>query len=124
MNVKISSDNNIVDRSYKFALEIIKLVNFLPKSTSGTVIGNQIIKSGTSIGANVEEAQGAASKKDFANKMAISKKEARETRYWLRLIKDSGILKVAQVKSLLDECNSIINILTAIIKTSKANLKC
>ena len=118
-------ENNvsIVDRSYKFALEIIKLVNLLPKNTSGSVVGNQIMKSGTSIGANAEEAQGAASKKDFANKMAISKKEARETRYWLRLIKDSGILKSIQVKSLLDECDSLVNILIAIVKTSKNNIK-
>ncbi|MFH1460538.1 MAG: four helix bundle protein [Candidatus Omnitrophota bacterium] len=120
----MSSDNNIVDRSYKFALEIIKLVNFLPKSTSGTVIGNQIMKSGTSIGANVEEAQGSASKKDFTNKMAISKKEARETRYWLRLIKDSGILKENELENLLKEIDEILKILTAIVKTSKANLKC
>ena len=114
---------NIVDRSYEFALKIIRLVNLLPKSTSGSVISNQIMKAGTSIGANVEEAQGATSKKDFTNKMAISKKETRETRYWLRLIKDSGILKSVQVESLLNECNSILKILTAIVKTSKNNLK-
>ncbi|MFH1460553.1 MAG: four helix bundle protein [Candidatus Omnitrophota bacterium] len=117
----MASENNIVDRSYKFALEIIKLVNLLPKSTSGAVIGNQIMKSGTSIGANVEEAQGASSKKDFTNKMSISKKEARETKYWLRLIKDSEILNITQVKSLLNECDSLVNILTAIVKTSKMN---
>ena len=110
---------NIIDRSYKFAVEIIKLVNLLPKNTSGVVIGNQIMKAGTSIGANVEEAQGAVSEKDFANKMAISKKEARETRYWLRLIKDSRILNVLQIESLLEECDSLVNILTAIVKISK-----
>ncbi|MFH1460112.1 MAG: four helix bundle protein [Candidatus Omnitrophota bacterium] len=113
---------NIIDRSYKFAVEIIKLVNLLPKNTSGVVIGNQIMKAGTSIGANVEEAQGAVSEKDFANKMAISKKEARETRYWLRLIKDSRILNVLQIESLLEECDSLVNILTAIVKTSKNNI--
>ena len=111
----------IVDRTYTFALNVIKLVNLLPKSTSGAVISNQIMKAGTSIGANVEEAQGASSKKDFTNKMSISKKEARETRYWLRLIKDSGTLKVALVEDLLNECNSILKILTAIVKTSKGN---
>ncbi len=112
---------DIVDRSYKFALEIIKLVNLLPRSTSGAVISNQIMKAGTSIGVNVEEAQGASSKKDFTNKMTISKKEARETRYWLRLIKDSGTLKSVQVEELLNECNEILKILTAIVKTSKMN---
>ncbi|MCK5494460.1 MAG: four helix bundle protein [Candidatus Omnitrophica bacterium] len=112
---------DIVDKSYKFALEIIKLVNLLPKSTSGAVISNQIMKAGTSIGANVEEAQGASSKKDFTNKMTISKKEARETRYWLRLIKDSGILEVVIVENLIKECDEILKILTAIVKTSKEN---
>ena len=112
-----------MDRTYEFALEIIKLVNLLPKSTSGAVISNQIMKAGTSIGANAEESQGAVSKKDFTNKMAISKKEARETRYWLRLIKDSGTLKVALVEDLLNECNSILKILTSIVKTSKENIE-
>ena len=112
---------DIVDKSYKFALKIIKLVNLLPKSTSGAVISNQIMKAGTSIGANVEEAQGASSKKDFTNKMTISKKEARETRYWLRLIKDSGILEVVIVENLIKECDEILKILTAIVKTSKEN---
>ena len=93
----------------------------LPKSTSGAVISNQIMKAGTSIGANVEEAQGASSKKDFTNKMTISKKEARETRYWLRLIKDSGILEVVIVENLIKECDEILKILTAIVKTSKEN---
>ncbi|MBU1087599.1 MAG: four helix bundle protein, partial [Candidatus Omnitrophica bacterium] len=73
--------------------------------------------------ANVEEAQGASSKKDFTNKMTISKKEARETRYWLKLIKDSALLKVANVEELLNECDEIVKILTAIVKTSKENMK-
>jgi four helix bundle protein len=118
----IKEKSNIVDRTYKFALRIIKLLSFLPKNTSGSVIGNQIMKSGTSIGANVEEAQGAGSKKDFINKMTISKKEARETRYWLKLIKDSGMLTARQVDDLIDECDSILKILTAIVKTAKNSL--
>ncbi len=114
---------DIKDKSYKFALKIIKLVNILPKNTSGLVISKQIMRSGTSIGANVEEAQGGSSKKDFTNKMTISKKEARETRYWLRLIKDSALLKHAQVEELLNECDEIVKILTAIVKTSKENME-
>ncbi|MCG2711634.1 MAG: four helix bundle protein [Candidatus Omnitrophica bacterium] len=65
--VLMDEKSDIVDRSYKFALEIIKVVNLLPRSTSGAVITNQIMKAGTSIGANVEEAQGAVNKKDFTN---------------------------------------------------------
>ncbi|MFH1061738.1 MAG: four helix bundle protein [Candidatus Omnitrophota bacterium] len=114
---------DIKDKSYKFALKIVKLVNVLPKNTSGLVMGKQIMRSGTSIGANVEEAQGASSKKDFTNKMTISKKEARETRYWLKLIRDSDLLKLTQVEELLKECDEIVKILTAIVKTSKENMK-
>jgi len=118
-----NKDSLIVSGSYDFALNIIKLVTLLPKNTAGYVMSKQLMRSGTSIGANVEEGQGAASKKDFINKMAISNKEARETRYWLRLIKDLGILEADYTKILLKECDSLINILSAIIKTSKQSIK-
>ena len=112
----------IVTKSYNFALKIVKVVASLPKNSAGQVLGKQLIKSGTSIGANVEEAQGAASKKDFINKITISNKEARETRYWLKLIRDSKMIKIDQVELLLEDCDAIINILTAIIKTSKHSM--
>jgi len=118
-----NKDSLIVSGSYDFALNIIKLVTLLPKNTAGYVMSKQLMRSGTSIGANVEEGQGAASKKDFINKMAISNKEARETRYWLRLIKDLGILEADYTKILLKECDSLINILSAIIKASKQSIK-
>ena len=84
------------------------------------VLSKQLLRSATSIGANVEEATAAISKKDFAAKMSIASKEARETRYWLRLIDKSHLVKI-EVKEYLDEIEHIINILTAIVKTSQGN---
>ena len=115
-------DKNIQERSYEFALGIIRLVRLMPKDIAGYALGRQLVRSGTSIGANIEEAQGASSKKDFINKINIAKKESRETKYWLRLIGDSEILTEDKIKGLIDECGSIINILTAIVKTSISNL--
>lgn len=115
------SDKKIKERSYEFAIEIIKLVRLMPNDMVSIVLVRQLIRSGTSIGANVEEAQGASSKKDFANKINIAKKEAREARYWLNLIVDTGILTKNRAEKILIECNSILNILTAIVKTSTHN---
>ena len=91
----------------------------LPYNTATASLGRQLIRSGTSIGANIEEAQGASSRKDFINKMNISKKEARETRYWLKLINDAQLIN-NNMSGLLEEINEIINILTAIVKTSES----
>ncbi len=82
----------IEERTYKFALRVIKLAHALPDDYASLAVGRQVLRSGTSIGANVEEAIGAASKRDFANKMTIAVKEARETHYWLRLIRDSEMI--------------------------------
>lgn len=86
---------------------------------AGFVLGRQLVKSGTSIGANVEEATGAFSKDDFIFKMNIALKEARETNYWLRLLYDSGMLKTEDVKNALRESEHLKNIISAIVKTSK-----
>lgn len=84
-------------------------------------MSKQLLRSGTSIGANVEEAQAGQSKADFISKMSIASKEARESNYWLRLLRDSGTVDSMEIDSLLLESESIINILTAIIKTSRQN---
>ncbi len=118
---KKESGKKIKERSYEFALKIIKLVRLIPKDTAGYVLGRQLIRSGTSIGANVEESQGASSKKDFVNKINIAKKEARETKYWLNLIVDSEMMSTKQIKELIRECSELIKILTAIVKTSISN---
>ncbi|OAD46768.1 four helix bundle protein [Polaribacter atrinae] len=85
------------------------------------VISNQILRSGTSIGANIEEALAGQSKRDFTAKMSISSKEARETKYWLRLLKESEITSIG-VDSLILNIDELIRILTSIVKTSQQNL--
>ena len=105
------------ERTSKFSLRIIKLVGTLPGSSLGNVLGSQVLRSGTSVGANVEEAIGAISKREFAYKMSIAAKEARETHYWLRLIRDSGLVKAEF--SLIQEALEIKKILSKTVKTAK-----
>jgi len=108
--------NLIVDKTFNFSKEIIKLYIDLKKDKIFE-LASQLFRSGTSIGANVEEAQAAQSKRDFTHKMSLAAKEARETRYWLRLLNETE-LSGNEVKHLLKEIEEIINILTNIIKTS------
>jgi four helix bundle protein len=115
----LKENKKIKERAYEFAINIIKLVKKLPKDTAGFMLGRQLVRSGTSIGANVEEATGAFSKDDFIFKMNIALKEARETSYWLRLVRDSGMMKDIDIKDTLNESENLKNILSAIVKTSK-----
>ena len=111
--------SNIPERTFNFALAIIKLCQTLePKGGVARILSSQILRSGTSIGANVEEAQGSFSKPDFTYKYSISCKEARETYYWLRLLKASEICDNS-IDSLISECNELISILTASLKKLK-----
>ena len=111
----------IYTKSFEFALMIIDLhtrLNLLKHFD----ISRQILRSGTSIGANVNEASAAISKKDFTNKMSIASKEARESLFWLKLIEQSESLKV-DVKQEYDQCLELVRLLTAIVKTSQLNTK-
>ncbi len=114
-------DNPIKERSYKFAISIIKLYKRV-QATNEYIISKQLLRSGTSIGANIEEAIAAQSKKDFLHKMSIASKEARETSYWLRLLKDSNLINFS-IDEYLNEINQIIKIITRIVKTTSENLK-
>jgi len=114
--------NVIKDRTYAFALQIIKTYKGL-RNDNEYVLSKQLVRSGTSIGANVEEATAAQSKKDFIAKMSISSKEARETNYWLRLLRDSEICPSMDFSPIINESEEIIRILTSIVKTSQENLK-
>ncbi len=114
---------DLKERSYQFALRVIKMVQSLPRTRVALILGDQVLRSGTSIGANVEEAYAGLSKKDFIHSMNIARKEARETKYWTRLIIDSGLLKKERVESLLMENEEIIKILTSIVKTSQQGKK-
>ncbi len=112
-------ENLIATKTFNFSLTIIELFINL-KSENEFIISKQIMRSGTSIGANVEEAIAAQSKKDFINKLSIASKEARETKYWLRLLDKSELTQI-KVESYLIEIEHIINIITKIIKTSQEN---
>jgi four helix bundle protein len=120
MEVIAEKPNIIKDKSFGFALKIIELARVLKKDNNYE-IASQVLRSGTSIGANIEEAQAAQSKRDFVSKLSISSKEARETKYWLRLIKESKIVN-KDVDELMKECDELINILTKIVKTSSQNI--
>lgn len=119
----MKNKNLIKEMSYSFSIRIVKLFKYLQEEKKEFVLSKQILKSGTSIGANVEEADSAQSKKDFIAKIQISLKEAKETHYWIRLLRDTYYLEEKLAASLLDDCNSIISILTSILKTSKNNIK-
>lgn len=116
-------NKDIVERTYNFALRVIKLVSSLPQNKVCEVIGGQLLRSGTSVGANMEEAQAAYSKKEFCNKIGISHKEARESNYWLRLLKDSGQVKAELIKNITSESEEIVKILFSIGKKSKVTAK-
>ena len=124
LNDEIKRKNLIVDLSFDFALEVIKLYKILT-SRNEYVISNQLLKSATSIGANVNEAQAGQSRKDFTAKMAIASKEARETRYWLLLLKKSELVsfnnKEMIIDNLLQRLSSLTNILTKIVKSASAS---
>lgn len=113
---------DIVERTVAFSLRIIRLYRSLAKDQLGRIIGQQLLRSGTSIGANVHEAQGAQTKADFNAKMYIAYKEVRETAYWLRLVREAELAEGKQLSDILDETNQLIKILSSILMTSKQNM--
>ncbi len=119
----MKQENLIQKKSYAFALRIIKLSKFLVADKKEFVLSKQVLKSGTSIGANVEEAIGGFSKADFTAKLSIAYKEARETHYWIRLLNDSGYLTTKQAESLIKDLDQILRIIAKIIISSRGELK-
>ena len=117
----MAKDNLIQKKSFEFALAIIVLYKKLVDANE-YVISKQLLRSATSVGGNIEEAIAGQSKKDFLHKMAIASKEARESRYWLHLLDKSQIVKI-DCKEYLQEVESIINILTKIVKTSSQSIQ-
>ena len=114
-------ENIIKDKSFLFALRIVKLYRSLCDNRKEFVLSKQILRSGTSIGANIRESEHGQSKADFIHKTSIALKEANETDYWLELLYQSGYLDEAIYKSLKQDCEELLKILTAIVKSSKAN---
>jgi four helix bundle protein len=109
----------IDERTYKFALRVINLVTALPHNRPGEVLGKQVLRSGTSIGANVEEAYAAVSQREFTQKMSIALKEARETHYWLRLIRDAELVTTSRIDPIIQEALELKRILAKTVITSK-----
>ena len=117
---EIKYGNTVVEKSFKFAIRIIKFYRiFNKKDYSISPLLKQLLRSGTSIGANVSEAQSAFTKKDFINKLGIALKESRETEYWLRLLKESEIINEKEFQSIYEDCEELSKLLTTIIKSSK-----
>ena len=115
-------ENIIKEKTYKFSLRIINLYKYLAEAKKEFVLSKQILKSGTSIGANVEEGLGSPTKKDFINKFFVAHKEARESHYWIRLLRDSKFLENNLAESLLSDCDEIIKITGKIISTARKSI--
>lgn len=112
-------ENVIVDKSYKFSLRIVKLYIFLKKEKNEYELPKQVLRSGCSIGSNVEEAVGGYSRKDFSAKLGIAYREARETKFWLRLLHDTEFIDSKLFKSLIDDCEELLKIIGSIQLTLK-----
>ncbi len=112
------TDSIIYDKSIKFAIRIVKLYKYLKEEKNEYILSKQLVRSGTSVGANVSEAQRAQSKADFSTKMYVALKEAEESAYWILLLKESGFLSEKEFSSIGTDCEELIKILISITKTS------
>ena len=117
----MKNDNIVASKSYEFAIRIIKLYKYIKVEHKEYVLSKQILRSGTSIGALIKEAEFAQSKADFINKNYIALKEANETRYWIDLLYDTDFINKKMYDSIKKDINDIISILVKIIKSSKNN---
>lgn len=118
----MKTENPIQIKFYAFALRIVKLYRYLCDEKKEFVLSKQIVRSGTSIGAKVEEAIGGQSNKDFLSKMSIAYKETRETHYWLRLLRDSDILEIKHSESIIEDCEELLKLSGSIIRTTKSKI--
>lgn len=112
-------DHTIQEKSYQFAVRIVKLCKYLQNEQKEYILSKQILRSGTSIGANIAEAQQAQSRPDFISKLNIALKESYETNYWLRLLYDTQYLTKEQFDSIIADCSELERILISIIKSLK-----
>ncbi|HSK71095.1 MAG TPA: four helix bundle protein [Pyrinomonadaceae bacterium] len=118
-----NKENVLKEKSYKFALRIVKLCRHLSEEKKEFILSKQILRSGTSIGANIAEGGQAQSKSDFIHKLSIAHKEAFETEYWLCLLRDGEYITDKQAESLIIDCNELQKILTTSLKTAKERMK-
>ena len=119
----MKADNTIKDKSLDFAIRIVRLYKHISETNNEYILSKQLLKSGTSIGANVREAIGGQSKENFIAKMHIALKEAYETEYWLELLYSTDYLAENEFKSIFTDCRELTNILASILKTMKETKK-
>lgn len=112
---------DIVGRTRSFSILVIRLYREMDKDEVGKIIGRQLVRSGTSIGANIHEAQAGQSKQDFIAKVSIAHKEARETEYWLRILKETNRTELSLHSEVTRECDAILRIISSILITAKSN---
>ena len=117
----MKEDNQILQKSKAFAVRIIRLAQHLTEEKKEKVLSRQVLRSGTSIGANVKEAVRGQSTADFLSKMQIALKEASETEYWLELLAETDYLSEKAADSVLNDCRELIRLITAIVRTTKEN---
>ena len=115
------TDNNLYEKAYAFAVRILKAYQFLSSEKKEFIISKQLLKSGTSIGANIAEANGGISKADFSAKLSISYKECLETKYWLCLLKDTNFIDDKIFNSMHDDADELAKILFSILKKTRIN---
>jgi len=120
--VNAMRDNIVKNKSFGFAVRIVKLYQYLCEQKKEFVLSKQLLRAGTSVGAMVREAEHAESKTDFKHKMAIAQKEINETIYWLELLKETEYLTIEQFESINSDATEIIKLITSILKTTKSNL--
>jgi len=121
---ELGYSNPITSKSFSFAIRIVKFYKILFRRTKEfEPILKQLLRSGTSIGANISESQSAISKKDFVNKLQIALKESRETEYWLKMLNGAEIINEIEYLSLYSDCEELSKLLTSILKTTKNNMK-
>ena len=111
--------NTIQEKSFRFAVRIVNLCRYIQNEHNEFILTKQLLKSGTSIGANVSEFQQAQSRSDFISKLNISLKEAYETNYWLRLLHETNFLTSEEFQSIIADCNELERLLISIVKTTK-----
>ena len=114
-------ENILLEKSFAFAIRVVKAYRYLIEEKKEFVISKQFLRSGTSIGANSEEAVGGQSKADFVSKLSVAYKEARETKYWIRLLRATNYFEDAQAQSLLTDVEELLKIIGKIQITSKGN---
>ena len=120
----LKNENIVREKSFKFAIRIVRLYQFLTNTQNSNrelILSKQVLRSGTSVGANIRESRNAQTVKDFLTKLYIASKEADETGYWLELLKEADYITEEQFESMNQDCEEIMKLLASIIKTTKKN---